>query len=486
LTSPNANSINSTAVPGLAIRGAAALGLRQLVAYGLNALAGLLLARWLAPADFAVFGIVSFLVAFLVTFGDVGLGASLIRRSEAPVERDLLVMFAIQLAISLILSAGVCVAAPRLAHLYGLPSHDAWAFRWAALALPVTAIQTVATVQLERELQFDRLAAIEVAQALVYFACLVGFVASGLGVSSFGLAVLLRAVAGAVAARLVKPWRIGLAWDWARTRTFLRFGLPYQGSAAVSLIKDSITPVFIGVFLGRAAVGYVNWAQMVATYPLIGLMIFQRVYLPSFARLQSDPERLRRLVEETIRAAHLITAPLAVFTLVFIGPIAHVLFGDRWSAALPLFYWMWGATLIIPTAIPVVGLLNALGRSHVTFGFSVLAMIETWAIGLPGVIRFGAPGFAAAYLAVQVSNLLLIHLAQRQLPFRTVAVAWKPWAIAGTVGFAGWLLTQTSPPDRLGPLLACGVGLMAAYAALGWWFHRDTIQRVTNLLRATA
>jgi PST family polysaccharide transporter len=356
----------------------------------------------------------------------------------------------------------------------------------AALALPVTSFQTMAQLGLERELRFDRLAWIEVVQAIGFSGALLGLALAGLGALGFGIAVLVRALIGALAANFVSPWRIGLAWDSLRTRRLLRFGLPYQGGAAVSLLKDSITPVFIGLFLGRAAVGYLNWAQMVAAYPVLALMALQRVYLPSFARLQSDRDRLCRFVEESIWVGNVIAAPLAILTLVLAGSIVHLAFGDRWMVALPLFYWMWGSNLLVPTAIPAAGLLNALGRSDLTFAFSVLCMIETWAFGIPGVLRFGAAGFAAAYLLVQASNVALIHMAQRQLPFRVRAVVWRPWAVAVVVGAIVVFVVRAAPPDRLIALAGYALGALTAYSGAMLWLYRGSLRRVSQLLRATA
>ncbi len=72
-----------------AIRSVAALGVRQIVVQGLNALTAVVLARLLSPSDFGLFAIITFVLAFLVAFGDVGLGASLDSGGGGAIERRL-------------------------------------------------------------------------------------------------------------------------------------------------------------------------------------------------------------------------------------------------------------------------------------------------------------------------------------------------------------------------------------------------------------
>ncbi len=202
----------------------------------------------------------------------------------------------------------------------------------------------------------------------------------------------------------------------------------------ISQIKDAITPVLIATLLGTAAAGYVNWSMMVAAYPVWALMAFQRIYLPTFARMAAHPEHLGPFVENVIRMTNAVAAPLAVLTLVLIEPITRLVFGARWLAALPLFYVFWAANLVVPTVTPLMALLNALGLSRVTFGFAALWMGMTWVLGAPGVVALGPMGFAMANLAVQVTGLMLCRVAQKHVRFRILPVVATPWLIAIGMG----------------------------------------------------
>jgi O-antigen/teichoic acid export membrane protein len=464
-------------------RGAMALGVRQVMVHGLNLAAGILLARILSPAEFGVYAVVLFVVAFLVAFGDVGLGASLIRQRAQPTLEDYRAVFTVQQLLVLVAVGVLWVAAPAVVEAYGRPPEDAAVFRVVALALLVTSLQTISVIRLERELAFDRLAIVEVSQAVVFNGAAVGLAWLGWGVTSFAIAVMARAITGAVLANLISPWAIGWRWEPVRVRSHLHFGLPYQGIALVSLLKDSITPVLIGLWVGLAEVGYVNWALMVAAYPVLGLMALQRIYLPAFARMQEHATELQPFIERVLRLTNALVAPLAVLVLVLVEPITRIVFGEQWLPALPFFYLFWVANLFVPTATPLMGLLNALGDSRTAFRFALLWMLGTWVIGAPLILTLGGLGFAIANLAIQSTNLLLYRVVQSRAQFRIVAPILPAWGAALVAGVVLLLFTRWLPPGGVAALLGWFAAGAAMYLVALFAFDPAGMGRLLNWLR---
>lgn len=447
-----------------ALQSVVALGARQALGYALNGIGIALLARLLTPSEFGLYAIITFALSFLTSFGDAGLGASLIREPGEPAEKDYRSIFTVQQMLVVAVVALFWLASPSVALAYHLPDKGAWLFRLAALSLLVTSFQVIPQIRLERRLAFDKLALVEVGMAFVYNSTAVILAWRGWGAMSFALAMVARSAAGVLLVNLVGPWRIGWAWDWTRVRQHLRFGVPYQGIAFVSLVKDSIAPVFVGLMLGASQVGYINWASTVAVYPVVVLAALQRIYLPAYSRMQEHREELGRLVEQTLRATHGVAAPLAVLTFVLIEPITHVVFGDKWLVALPLFYFFWIPNIFSPTSAPLMALLNALGRSRTTFSFALLWMLGTWALGVPLILLLGARGYAMACAAVSFTTILLFKVAQAQVSFRALAPIVPIWAWAGVMGVGAYLFKRALPPTGLIGL-AGHVGLdLAAYA----------------------
>jgi O-antigen/teichoic acid export membrane protein len=476
--------------PGTVVRKAVhsvmALGLRQVLNVGMGGLGGILLARLLSPSEFGLFAIVTFVLAFLVTFGDAGLAASLVRQAHEPAEEDYQAVFTVQQVLVVSVVILFWVAAPWIARAYHLPPHDSWVFRLVALSLLCTSFQVIPVARLERHLSFEKLALVEVAMSFVFYSTAVGLAWKGVGTLSFAIAMVARSLAGALLANLASPWRIRWHWDWERARVHLKFGVPYQGIGFIFLLTSGITPVFIGLLLGAASVGYINWAQMVSGYPVVVLMAMQRVYLPAFARLQLHRETLSQFVEQVLRATNALAAPVAILTLVSIEPLTKFVFGQKWLPALPLFYLLWGTNLFVPTATPLFALLNALGYSRTAFKFALMVMLGTWALGGPLILAFGAIGFGIASLCVNTMHLVLYRVVRAHLSYRILPMVVPSWCVALVIGLATYFMMRSRPPTGLlglGVYLALG---LTAYALTMLRLHRSDVRKVWALVWSQA
>ena len=465
---------------------ALSLGVRQVFVQGSNLLGSLLLARMLSPTEFGLYAVAIFWLSFLSTFGGTGFAATLIRQPSEPTLADYRSVFSIQLVIVFGLAATLWVVAPTLSALYRLSTDGIWLFRLIALSLFTTAFIVIPQVQLERHLDFSKLARVEIAQAITFNVTAVYLAWRGWGVLSFGVAMLLRAAVGATLANWIRPWKMRWHWDLERAKPHLAFALPFQGAQFISVIKDSISPLFIGLLLGAGAVGYVNWAGMVAAYSLLVLMVLQRIYLPAFSRLQYQASALGTFVERILLITNAATAPLAVLTLVLIGPITHLLFGDKWLPALPLFYFLLAANVFVPSATPLYSLLNATGHARQALGFSILWMAGTWLLGAPLIIGFGTIGFAVANLLVQFTNLWLYQVAKSIVPFRMLPSMIPVWTIAIVMGVIVFCLTRILVPidfTRLILFLLLGVGM---YLLFTYLFYKKELREVFVFMRAKA
>lgn len=468
------------------VHGALALGIRQVLVQGTRIIGGIFLARLLTPAEFGIYAIVLYLQTFLTAFGDAGLAASLIRQHEEPKTADYRAVFTIQQILVLVLTLLMWLAAPWIASKYHLTQQDAWLFRLVALSFLATSFMVVPLVRLERHLAFHKVAVVESAQAIVFNVFAVYFAWRGLGAYAFVWALLLRSLVGTVLANWISPWQIGWHWDWPLIRAHMSFGLPYQGIQVTSLLKDSISPVFIGLLLGTADVGYVTWASMIAAYPVLVLFVLQRLYMPAFARLQHHREQLVALAENVIWATNAIAAPLSILTLVMIVPITTVIYGTKWLVALPYFYLFWLANLFVPTATPAMGLLNALGKSKTALLFAVIWMAGTWIIGAPLILLYGAIGFAIASLIVQFSNFWLYRAAQRQVPFRLFSVITPLWVLASISGTLIYFACRMRPPHDARAIAIYVTEGVLVYGLSIYLFYKGRIHTTWSSLKGAA
>lgn len=483
-TSADAGEPESPAVVArLAIRGAAALGMRQAVLLLASLLGGVALARVLSPADFGVYAVASFLLSFLLVFGDAGLGVALVRHPVSPTALQLRQAFSVQQLIIAVLAGGGFFAAGQVAQWYELGPKAVLVFRLACVAVAIQSFQTIPMLMLERRLAFSRMGLVSVLEVLGFNATAVSLAYGGFGATSIGVALVVQACIGVAVAQVLAPWRPRWTADRAGLRTMLSFSLPYQAIGLVSLIKDSVAPLLIGLTIGAASVGYVTWAQSFAAFAVLGLMSLTRLYLPVYARLQDDRIRLGRAVELTMRATTAVTAPLAVLSLVLADPVTRIVYGDKWRPGLPVFYLLWTANLWVPAATPLLGLLNAVGRSRAALAMTLTWMLTTWVLTPPLVAAMGLKGYGLANALVQLTNLALFRLARTEASFAVVRVCMPAWAAATLAGLVVLVLRLMKPVDGAGLLFVYAAFGLAVYSGLLMLVEREHLRMAWRLVR---
>jgi O-antigen/teichoic acid export membrane protein len=467
-----------------AVRGGFSLLIRQGLGHLIVVFGNIVLARLLVPEDFGIYAVVMLVATFLTLFGDVGLGASLIQRKEEPSLEDWRTVFTFQQILVVTFVLIIFFAAPLIRDYYEWSSSTPWFIRVTALSLMITSFRTIPAARLERDVEFKRLALVELIEILLFQGTAVLSALLGFGAWSFVLGLLARSIGGTGLIYWMAPWPIGWKWDWTRTRSLMRFGLPYQGVGVVSFVKDSINPVLIGKLLGPAAVGYVNWAGTVSVYPVIALGSFVRLFFPTFSRLQSDPPALAAALERVLRWNNLIAFGLFALLLSQAEEITVLVFGEKWLPGLNLLYLLSFANFFVASGWPLMALLNAVGKSHINFTFAMIWMVCTWAFGVPLIDRYGILGFGMANVLVQLSNVGLFWYARRLIPFRWLTLV-GPNLIALALAIVTTLgVKQLMPgPSMMTLIVLAGITLFVYLSSVFAFSRGLLIQEIQSMVR---
>jgi O-antigen/teichoic acid export membrane protein len=440
----------------------------------LNLIGGVVLARLLLPGEYGVYAVVVVLVAFGDSIGDAGLGASLVRQGKPPTDHEVAQIFTAQIALGVVLGSLVWVVAPIVSHAYGSPYVTTSVLRWGAAAVMLLALQGVPSSLLDRDLSFGRVAIVNTAEVVVFNVVAIVGAVGGLHVNALPIALVAQSFVGAALLWILRPARVRLTRHLGGMRERVKFGVLYQASSFVSYVKDAISPLIVGILVGAVAVGYVEWAQTVATYSLLALGVMQRVYLPTFSRLRDETRHLRRAVESSIRAGNCIVAPIAVLSVVLARPGIALVFGARWEPGLHVFYLLAFANVLVPTVAPLFAMLNAQGRSGATFALTLGWMVLTWAFGVPLIGIFGYLGYGIANVVVVLSNVAVIWWIRRSFPVSLDGLV-AIWLKAVLVGAGMVAALQFRSADSLGWLATYAGAGATAYILIEILTDRDTV-----------
>jgi PST family polysaccharide transporter len=426
-----------------AVRGSTLLLARKFVLRGISYIVSILLARLLAPEIFGLFAIINFIITFFQYFSDIGFGASLIQKKKIS-KKELDTVFTLQqlIVVSLIIIAWF--TAPLIVnHHPKLDPSSIWLIRIMSLSLLFTSLKTIPQIKLERQLKFDRLIVPEVVEVLSFQAIALGLAWSGYGVWSFVIALVIRSFLGLATLYLLAPYRPRPSWHRPTLKHLIGFGLPYQSNYFLALIKDSLTPVFIGLISGSYAVGLLNWAFSVSKLPIEFISDIFRVTFPSFARIQGNRVLIKKAVEKTIYFSNLIIFPLITLLIVFAQPLVDLVYTVKWQPALPAFYVHAIAIFFVGINNVVTNSLWSLGKVKSGMKIMVINTILNWAISVPLVFKMGFIGVMYGSLAVMIIGTLVARYEMNRLvKLNLLDQTVKPLIAALSAGFIGFLLQQ--------------------------------------------
>lgn len=395
---PSAPSVHAQARKGFL-----ALASRSLFSQVLRVLSSLCLSRLLFPADYGLFGIISYSASLGVFVGDLGLSAALVRQQREPTARELSTLFWFHQLLTALVVAVLLAWIPSVTRSYHLGAQATPMMYALSVGLFFSSLRATPLMTLERKLAFPRIARLEFIETIVQALATIGLAALGVGAWALVLGGLTRNLVGLSLVWKEAQWRPIRALDFSMVRRLVGFGFAFQLPPLVGAMAAGWVPLVVGRELGKDAVGLVNWAWALASTPMVLSAVLNRVTFPTYCRIQEGPEGIATTLRLSLRrltAVLLVMGPLVIFAV----PVAiPLLFGHRWNGAVSLVQWF-SLECILAT---LTGLLattqNASGHPYERLGVTITMgglkwLVGTWLIHRYGLSAIGPMGVSLAML----------------------------------------------------------------------------------------
>ena len=260
---------------------------------GLQMLQVVIVARFLAPADFGLMAITMALLGVLSVFADFGISRGIIHFDHVD-HRTRSSLYWLNVLLAAVLSTIVVASAPFIAHFYDNPALT-WVWRGPRRSCSSAAWGSSSTYSPRKNWSSPTRAERARGGSLAGFiTCVVSAVWLHAGVFALVAGALARAVVGAALAwlRLSAGHRPAWHMDLHEAMPFLRFGGYMVGENAASTLTRQSDIFLGGWFLGSATLGLYSLARDLNLR--ISMMINQvvtRVTFPVMSRVKNDPTR---------------------------------------------------------------------------------------------------------------------------------------------------------------------------------------------------
>src|SRR5262249_18452152 len=256
------------------------------------------------------------------------------------------------------------------------------------------------------DLRFRALAAVQGTGLLAGAGLSVLFAVLGFGAYSFVLPALVTAPAVTAALLALARPPLRLAPEWGRWRGPAGAGGGGGALAACRIISYAILQgdyILLGLFCPAEVVGlyYFAYTFSAQAVVLLGNNVVG-VLFPSLSLLREEPLRQRAAFLRAARLLMALMVPASLLLVAVAGPAVHLVFGDKWAAAVPVIQ-----VLAAGTATRVLGALpgaclqprgrfDLLVTSLALYGVIFFALA---ALALPwGLLAF-ASAVSAAFVA---------------------------------------------------------------------------------------
>ena len=287
-------------------------------------------------------GIASLVVSIgmiIEAFDGLGTSEALVQaRSVSRLQLDTLFWFVVGSAA---LVAGlVLIAAPWVEAIYGVAGMATY-FVAAAIKQPRVGAALIPLAILNRDLQYERIAIVNVCATLAAALTRLGLAVAGAGAWAIVAGYSASGFYILVGAMIARPFRPGFQFRMSAISPLVRFGIRAAASNIFEQIFKNVDYLLIGWFYGAAPLAVYRVAFDVAMEPAMAVgTLVNRTALPVFARVSADKDRLAQSLEWSLRRLTILVAPLMVALILAADPLTALIHDEQGNsyaaAALPL------------------------------------------------------------------------------------------------------------------------------------------------------
>jgi len=301
--------------------------------YGLSLGAQIVLARILGPENYGLFAMGTIVLTFSSFFSNFGFAWGLIQIQDL-IEEDIRFVFTWQLIAGVMIATGLYLLSPFVADYFN-ELRVAPIVRWLSLACVFSAITAPASNLLRRNLDFRWINIIQIiSYSIGYLGVGIPLAYQGAGVWSLVAAWLTQSFIMLVMTFIRHPHSIKPLFWYSRAKIMSGVGLTVFVTNLCNWLLNNMDRIFLGRFLDSHAVGLYTVGYNLSNTPnnlLIGA--FQPAFLTAGARLQSEPDRLRRAYLPVIATVWILIAPLFVLFAMIARNLVGFLYGSAWESS---------------------------------------------------------------------------------------------------------------------------------------------------------
>ena len=383
-------TLKKQVIGGIAWRGSA-----DIIQQVLQIVFTIILARLLTRGDFGLVAMALIVNRFVLAMTSIGFGAAIIHSQDITKEQ-ISAVFYIQLALNIVLTVAVYLAAGLAATFFEEPSLVP-IIEMMALVIFLQTFQ-FPNILLRKRMEFKNFSIAQIVSMLVANIIAIIMAFYGYGVWSLVWRLIIQRIIYGVLSFYYGKWLPGKP-EFKGVKPLFNFGINMLGAHMVYFFAENMIGMLTGRFLGKEIMGLFNIAFNLAIVPASKIQsVLTSVLTPGFSKIQHHAEKFRANYTLALSYTSLIFIPFMVMLMAISQNLIPTFYGEEWQEA--------GGYLMV---LSVVGLLRGLshilrsailskGKSRVVFISTIVEVIFSLPIMYVLMKDLGIYGLMIGYL----------------------------------------------------------------------------------------
>jgi len=451
--------------------------------------ATIFLARILGPADFGLFALAFVAIDALGLFKSMGFDSALIQRKDN-MEKAANTAFIIIPVLGIILYFILAVFAPLIGKFLN-NAQIPGVIRALGIIFIISCFGKVPAALLEKNMQFKRVAIIEIGTAIIYSLSAVTFALLKFGVWSLVYAYILKTIYQNTLTFIYAKWRPKLEFDIKIAKEMFNFGKFLFLGGLVFFLKMNLDNILVGKLLGVTALGLYAIAFNVANFgaDYFGAKVF-RVVFPAYSKLQNDVYDLKMATLKTLKYVSIISLPLGIGIFFLSKEILNLIYGEKWLAASGVLKILAWAGIFNSLFSAISAIFPSCGKSKLVFWIIALQVGVFLLIVTPLARFFGmnGVGFAVSFTGL-VTLIITLYWATKliYISVNDIYLSLKPAFISSIIMamiivFFKFIVKNFLPLVSFYYYVPVVVFSVFIYAAALFFIERPIIQEIRELI----
>ena len=447
-------------------------------------LRGLVVAAFLDPDDFGIWGILVIGLGTLSWLKQVGFAEKYVQQDEADQEAAFQKAFSLELAANAILAVVLLAALPLAMLVYDqdeilLPGLVC------ITILPALVLQTPVWV-FYRRMEFVRQRSLQAIDAVVGFAVAVALAAAGAGYWALVASMVAGAWATGIVVWRASPYPLRWRWDRATAREYFRFSWPLFVSGIGLLLMAQATLIAASRSLGLAAVGALTVANSFSQYTHRVDEIITTTLYPAICAVRDRVDVLRESFVKSNRLTLMWGVPFAIGLALFTGDLVEYVIGHRWDFAVGVIQATACIAAINHVAFNWTAYHRALDRTRPIAVATSIAVATYFVAVIPLLIAEGLDGYIVGIWIAGIVQLAVRAYFMGRLLGGFGVLGHASRAALPTVPAAAMILgARLAEPWGRTPLLVAAelVVYLAVTITATWLLERTLLREALGYLR---